>query len=76
MSPCTLHSTINAMDEAIGTIRKLAELGPVIDGNPHLFPNCIEVLSLIAREAGELEELSAQAASCVLPGPQRLEGTP
>jgi hypothetical protein len=38
--------------------------------------HCIELLSLIAREAGDFEELSAQAAECVLPGPQRLEGTP
>jgi hypothetical protein len=38
--------------------------------------NSIELLSVIAREAGELEELSAQAAGCVLPGPQRLDGTP
>jgi hypothetical protein len=72
----TLHDVLNSTDEAIGTIQHLVELGPAIDGNPELFPNCIVLLSLIAREAGELEELSAQAAECVLPGPQRLEDTP
>jgi hypothetical protein len=28
MSPCTLHDVVNAMDEAIATILKLAEFGP------------------------------------------------
>jgi hypothetical protein len=72
----TLDEILNSMDEAISTIQHLAGLGPAIDGNPELFPHGIVLLSLIAREAGELEELSAQAAGCVLPGPQRLEDTP
>jgi hypothetical protein len=64
-----LHDTLNAMDEAIHTILKLAELGPVIDGNPDYFDHLIELLSLIAREAGDLNKLSDQLAHCVLPRP-------
>jgi hypothetical protein len=36
----TLDEILNSMDEAISTIRRLAELGPAIDGNPELFPHC------------------------------------
>jgi hypothetical protein len=70
----TLDEIVNSMDEAISIIQQLAELGPAIDGHPELFPNCIQVLSLIAREAGQLEELSAEAARCVLPSPPRVKG--
>jgi hypothetical protein len=31
MSPGTLHDVVNAMDESIATIQRLAELGPVLD---------------------------------------------
>ena len=67
-----LHELLNAQDEAIATIIRLAKLGPAIDGNPELFPHCIELLRLIAQHAGHLERLSTQLAGCVL-GPRRLE---
>jgi hypothetical protein len=76
MSPCTLHDAMNAMDEAIGTILKLAELGPLIDGNPDYFEHLIELLSLIAQQASHLEKLSTQLGQCVLPRPRVVEGTP
>jgi hypothetical protein len=64
---------INSADEAIATVRRLSELGPVIDGNPELFPNVIEILSLIGQQAGHLERLSEQLTRCVLPRPRRGE---
>ena len=77
MSPCTLHDVINAMDEAIATIQRLAELGPVLDeGGYTYFPNAIELLSLICREAGHLDALSTQLARCVLPQLHAVEGQP
>jgi hypothetical protein len=76
MSPCTLHDLINAQDEAISTILTLAELGPLIDGNPEYFRHGIEILSLICREAGHLEKLSTQLARCVLPRPHAVAGQP
>jgi hypothetical protein len=67
---CQQHmDLINAMDEAVATILRLSELGPAIDSNPELFPNCIELLSLIAREAGHLEKLSTQLSHRILPSP-------
>jgi hypothetical protein len=75
-NPSCLSELIDAQDEAIATIQRLAELGPAIDGNPELFPNCIELLSLIAQQASHLERLSTQLARCVLPGPQRVKETP
>ena len=77
MSPCTLHDVINAMDEAISAIQRLAELGPVLDeGGSVYFPNAIELLSLICQQAGHLEKLSTQLARCVLPRPYAVEGQP
>jgi hypothetical protein len=64
---CQTMTLINALDEAISTITRLVELGPAIDGNPELFPNCIEVSSLIRQHAASLEHLSTQLARCVLP---------
>jgi len=75
-TPTTLPDVINAQDEAIATIARLAELGPLIDGNPEYFPHVIELLSLISLHAGHLDTLSTQLARCVMPGPQRVEGTP
>jgi hypothetical protein len=74
-NPGSLPDLINAEDEVIATIDHLAELGQVIDGNPELFANCIQLLSLIAQQAGHLEKLSTQLARCVVPGPSRGEGT-
>jgi hypothetical protein len=75
MSPCTLHDVINAMDEAIATIQRLAELRPVLDeGGYTYFPNAIELLSLICQQAGHLDKLSASLARCVLPRPYAVEG--
>jgi hypothetical protein len=72
-----LHDLINAMDEAIITIQRLGELGPVIDeSGPVLFPNAIALLALITQQAGHLERLSSQLAQCVLPGLSRVEGRP
>jgi hypothetical protein len=70
---CQTMDVINAIDEAISTVKHLAELGPLIDGNPEYFRHGIEILNLICREAGHLEKLSSQLAHCVLPGPQRLK---
>jgi hypothetical protein len=72
-----LHHLINAQDEAIVTIQRLAELGPAIDeGGPGYFPNAIELLALITQQAAHLEQLSTQLTRCVLPVPQRLEDMP
>ena len=71
-----LPDLINAIDEAIRTIRRLAELGPVIDGNPALFANLIEILSLINERAGHLEKLSEQLTQRMLPRPDRMEEDP
>jgi hypothetical protein len=71
---CQTMNLINAIDESLGTIQRLAELGPTIDGNPELFPNCIELLSLIARESGHVEKLSSQLAHLILPRPRAMEG--
>jgi hypothetical protein len=71
-----LPELINAMDEAIGTIQRLAELGPLIDGNPEYFPHSLELLSLIAQQAAHVDTLSSQLARCVLPRPQAVEGQP
>ena len=77
MSPCTLHDVINAMDEAIATIQRLAELGPALDdGGAAYFSHAIELLSLIRREAGHLDALSTQLARCVLPQLHAVEGQP
>jgi hypothetical protein len=53
MSPGTIIDVINAQDTAIATIRTLAELGPLLDGNPQFFPHAIELFSLIAQQWGE-----------------------
>ena len=73
-----LQDLINALDEAIGTIQRLAELGPAIDeGGAVYFANCIEILSLITQQAGHLERLSTQLSRCVLPhGPVEVEDQP
>ena len=77
MSPGTLHDVINAMDEAIATIQRLAEVGPALDdGSAAYFSNVIELLSLIRREAGHLDALSTQLARCVLPQLHAVEGQP
>jgi hypothetical protein len=77
MSPCALHDVINAMDEAITTIQRLAELGPALDeGGSLYFPHALELLALISQQAGHLEKLSTQLAWCVLPRPQRVEAQP
>jgi hypothetical protein len=76
-APSTLHDVINAQDEAIATIQHLAELGAAIDdGSTLYFPHAIELLALIAQQAGHLEKLSTQLARCVLPRPHAVEGTP
>jgi hypothetical protein len=73
MSPCTLHDVLNSMDEAIGTIQRLAELEPAInEAGPVLFPNAIQLLALITQQGAHLERLSTQLTQCVLPGPRRL----
>jgi hypothetical protein len=64
---CQRMDLINAIDEAISTIQHLAKLGPLIDGNPEYFLHAIEILSLIAQQAGHLEKFSSQVARCVLP---------
>lgn len=71
---CQTTDLINAIDESVATIARLAELGPVIDGNPELFPNCIELLALITQQAAHLERLSTQLSRLVLPGPRAVEG--
>jgi hypothetical protein len=76
MSPGTMIEVINAQDTAIATILTLAELGPLLDGNPQFFPHAIELFSLIAREAGHLEKLSSQLARVLLPRPHAVAGTP
>jgi hypothetical protein len=74
-NPSCLSDLIDPQDEAIATIRRLAELGPALDeGGAVYFPNAVAILSLIAREAGHLEKLSTQFARCVLPGPQAVKG--
>jgi hypothetical protein len=72
-----LHDLINALDEGISTIQRLAEIGPALDdGGSTYFPNAIEILSLIAREAGHLEKLSTQLANLILPPRVIGEGQP
>jgi hypothetical protein len=63
----TASDVHNAMDEAIETILRLAELGPAIDGNPELFPHCIELLALIAQQSAHIERLSHQLATLLRP---------
>jgi hypothetical protein len=75
-APSTLHDLINAMDESINTVRILSGLGPLMDGNHEHFESCIEVLSLIAQQAGHLEKLSTSLAHVVIPRPRAMEGTP
>jgi hypothetical protein len=61
---------VNDVDETVATIRRLAELGPVIDDHGDAyFANVIELLALITQQAGHLEKLSSQLAHCVL-GPR------
>jgi hypothetical protein len=48
----------------------------VIDGHPELFPHALELLALLAREAGHLERLSHQLATRVRPCLVALEGPP
>lgn len=71
---CQTMNLINAIDDAISTIQHLAELGPLIDGNPEYFRHGIEILSLVCREAGHLEKLSSQLTTCILPRPRAVEG--
>ena len=68
-----LHDLINAIDGCVDTVRRLAELGLLLDGNEDHFPHCIEVLYLISREAGHLEKLSGQLATTVLSGVSHFE---
>jgi hypothetical protein len=56
---------INSLDECVATIRCLSELGPIIDGHDEYFANTVELLSLVLREPGHLEKLSAQTAADV-----------
>ena len=75
MSPSTVHDLINAMDECIATTKHLAELGPALDeGGAIYWPHVIELLALIAQQAGHLEHLSVQLARGVLPRPRPVEG--
>jgi hypothetical protein len=68
---------IDAMDESISMIQRLAELAPVLDdGGAIYFPHCIELLSLIAQHASHLEKLSTQLTRCVLPPPHTVEERP
>jgi hypothetical protein len=61
---------INSLDASIATILRLAELGPAIDeGGAVYFANAVELLDLIAREAGHVEKLSTQLALLVCPRP-------
>jgi hypothetical protein len=65
---------INSLDEAIATIKRLAEIGPALDdGGAIYFQNAIELLPLIAQYAGHVERLSTQLAQCVLPRPHPVE---
>ena len=73
---CQTIDLINAVDESVATIRHLAELGALLDGNPEYFANGIELLSLIAERSGHLEALVSQLTRYVLPGPKRLEAQP
>jgi hypothetical protein len=67
---------LNDLDESVATILRLAELGPALDEPGAIyFPHVIELLALIAREAGHVERLSSQLARWVLPGPRPVEGS-
>ena len=75
---CQTMDLINAIDESLNTIQRLAELGPALDdGGAVYFHKAIANLALIARESAHLEKLRSQLARCVLPGPQCVvEGQP
>jgi hypothetical protein len=60
---------LNALDESVATIRHLAQLGPVIDGHEDIFPNLIELLSLVEERASHVDKLLSQLASCIRPRP-------
>jgi hypothetical protein len=68
---------IDAIDVAVATILRLAELAPILDdGGPQYFPNAIELLGLIGQQANHVDKLSGQLARCVLSGPHAVEGRP
>jgi hypothetical protein len=73
VSMSCLPALIDSLDESLATIRRLAELGPLLDGQVEFHEHVIEILALVAQHAAHAERLSTQLAQVVLPTPRPVD---